>query len=491
MIIKNILHNKFYVLIIFLTCTFFIYFNTFYVGLLSDDYGYFIGVANDGWNSLLNNFNDPFFLPLSHFIQLIIYKIFGQNLYVFHGVQIFFHVLIGWQLYLILKEINDQKIIFAFLTGLIFLILPYQTETIIWLASKGYVFCLFFTCLSIKYYLKGHYNSSYLFIILAIFCKEMGYIIPILLFIIELYRGQFSLFKKKIIPFSLILTSCITIRFIVLNSLIGGYGGATHLNFNLITVIKTIFAYLIKYATFYRYSNSILIAILVFTALIIISIPYIKTLNNKKSINKIILILALFITSILPVINLEITSLFSIQSDRYGYFSTVIFAIFLSYIICCWKTPKILMLSILTITVFSTLTYLDTKKWVAASEICNQYLNELIKQDLENKNVILVNIPDNYKGVYVLRHGIDEFLELNNIKGKISVINYQSFSSLNSGIEIYNSKLKNISCNVIKTDSLILNQFLLSPWEYDSILYYNSNSFQPLNSEKNYFWESI
>ena len=126
MIIKNILHNKFYVLIIFLTCTFFIYFNTFYVGLLSDDYGYFVGVTNDGWNSLLNNFNDPFFLPLSHFIQLIIYKIFGQNLYVFHGVQIFFHVLIGWQLYLILKEINDQKIIFAFLTGLIFLILPYH-----------------------------------------------------------------------------------------------------------------------------------------------------------------------------------------------------------------------------------------------------------------------------------------------------------------------------------------------------------------------------
>ena len=80
MIIKNILHNKFYVLIIFLTCTFIIYFNTFYVGLLSDDYGYFVGVTNDGWNSLLNNFNDRGSLEIENFIEFkkLINQIFAN-----------------------------------------------------------------------------------------------------------------------------------------------------------------------------------------------------------------------------------------------------------------------------------------------------------------------------------------------------------------------------------------------------------------------------
>jgi hypothetical protein len=208
----SLFHNKYFVLVIFFLCTFFIYFNAFSVGLLSDDFGYFLGVNKDGWHSIENNFNDHFFLPLSHIFQLLIFKLFGENLYVFHAVQLFFHVLIGWQLYLIFREINHtKKILFAFLTGLFFLILPYQTETIIWLASKGYVFCLFFTCLSIRYYLKGMDYLSYLFIITAVFCKEMGYIIPIILFLIEYHRNKLPSFKKKLIPLAVVIIVCICV----------------------------------------------------------------------------------------------------------------------------------------------------------------------------------------------------------------------------------------------------------------------------------------
>ena len=416
----NLFHNKYFVLLIFCLCTFLIYFNAFSVGLLSDDFGYFLGVNKDGWHSITNNFNDPFFLPLSHIFQLFIFKLFGENLYVFHAVQLFFHVLIGWQLYLIFKEINHtHKILFAFLIGLFFLILPYQTETIIWLASKGYVFCLFFTCLSIRYYLKEMSYLSYLFIIIAVFCKEMGYIIPIVLFLIEYHRNKLPSFKKKLIPLAVVIILCISFRIFVLNSLIGGYGETTHLNFNLLTITKVIGAYFIKYSTFYRYSNSMLISSLVFVTFIFLSIPALKDLNNKKSLKKLIFIIALFITSILPIINLEITSLYSIQSDRYGYFSTVVFAIILSYIICCWKNYKFMLITTLLILTFSTLTFLDTKKWNIASQICDEYLNELIKQNIENKNILLLNVPDNYKGVYVLRHGIPDFLSMKKIASHI------------------------------------------------------------------------
>jgi hypothetical protein len=217
----------------------------------------------------------------------------------------------------------------------------------------------------------------------------------------------------------------------ILNSVIGGYGETTHLNFNLLTITKAIGAYFIKYSTFYRYSNSILISSLVFVTFIFLSIPILKDLYNKRSLKNLFFIIALFITSLLPIINLEVTSLYSIQSDRYGYFSTVVFAIILSHIICCWKNYKLLIISTLLISTFSTLTYLDTKKWTIASQICDNYLNELIKQNIENKNVLLLNAPDNYKGIYVLRNGISNFLALKKINTHVDVHVYQNIYSKN------------------------------------------------------------
>ena len=72
--IDQIIRNKYYVFVIFSILSILTYFKCFSVGLLSDDYGYFAGVSNDGWSSIGKNFNDPFFLPLSHIIQLNLLK---------------------------------------------------------------------------------------------------------------------------------------------------------------------------------------------------------------------------------------------------------------------------------------------------------------------------------------------------------------------------------------------------------------------------------
>jgi hypothetical protein len=311
----------------------------------------------------------------------------------------------------------------------------------------------------------------------------MGYVIPIIIFLIDFKQNQIPLFKKKLIPISIIIIICLSLRIFILDSLIGGYGENIHLNVNLNTVLKSIVAYFIKYFTFYRFSNSIFISLLVLTSIGLISIPLLKNLYIEKNFKKLFFITALFITTILPVINLEITSFHSIQSDRYGYFNTVVFAIILSQIICSWNKSKIIILSTVIISLFSILTFYDTKKWVVASEICNQYLKELITHEIENKNILILNIPDNYKGAYVLRNGINEYLNLNNINGNISLINYQSFNSQISGIKLNGSELLNVESDLIKTDSIVLKALLLDSIKYDFILYYQDKSFKKLNPE--------
>ena len=166
----------------------------------------------------------------------------------------------------------------------------------------------------------------YLFLVLAIFSKEMGYIVPLIIVILDWYQFRVYRIKSKAIPIGLIVIATLGIRFLVLGSLIGGYGNAIHLNTNLLTLFKVPCVYLLKYITFFRYSQSTILSLLVICLLIGISTPYVKQLIKIKSKRPVVFIFLLFIATLLPVINLETTSLFAIQSDRYGYFNAVVFA---------------------------------------------------------------------------------------------------------------------------------------------------------------------
>ena len=464
--LNTILENKYFTLIVFSLFSFFIYFKTFSVGLLSDDYTFFFQVQENGWKSILNNFNDDFFLPLTHVFQVFIYALFGPNLYAYHAIQLLIHIIIGWQIYLLLKRFTVSKnLTTPFLSGLIFLILPYQTESVIWLSSIGYVICLLFTILSIRYYLKNSYLLFYLFLVFSIFSKEMGYVIPIAIILIDWHQHNFKRLKTKLIPIVLIVIGCLMVRFVSLGTIIGGYGDNVHLNTRPLTILKAPVAYALKYFTFYRYSESIIVSILVITILLGISIPYIKNANNKKIKRNILFVSLLFIATIIPVINLEISSLFSIQSDRYGYFSTIVFSISLSYLISYWERKHALRISFLLIISFSFLTIKDTMKWRDASLICNQYLNELSGLDIDKSNVLLINTPDNYHGVYVLRNGISDFLAMKKITAHIDVLNYQNITSKNWGKEIEND-----------TNMLNITQFENSK-KYDQILLFRNGKF--------------
>ena len=104
---------------------------------------------------------------------------------------------------------------------------------------------------------------------------------------------------------------------------------------------------------------------------------------------------------------------------------------------------------------------------MTASAICSEYLDELSKQDIDNKKVLLINTPDNYKGVYVLRNGIDEFLELRKLSTTINILYLQKTSSAEWGLQI-------------KKESTIKGLKLLKN-KYDHILLFNKGHFNEVN----------
>ncbi len=107
----------------------------FSIGFLSDDYGFLWQAKEFGWRAFEHNFNDPFYIPFSHVIAMSLYSLVGDNALIFHVLQLLIHVLIGWQLYLFLKEyLNTSNGVakIAFLSGvLLFLIFPLSNRSCI------------------------------------------------------------------------------------------------------------------------------------------------------------------------------------------------------------------------------------------------------------------------------------------------------------------------------------------------------------------------
>ena len=99
----------------------------------------------------------------------------------------------------------------------------------------------------------------------------MGYIVPLTIVILDWYQFRVYRIKSKAIPIGLIVIATLGIRFLVLGSLIGGYGNAIHLNTNLLTLVKVPCVYLLKYITFFRYSLSTILSLIVSLFMFVVS----------------------------------------------------------------------------------------------------------------------------------------------------------------------------------------------------------------------------
>lgn len=492
--LNTLISNNYFILFCFTIIGLIAYFNCVYVGLLSDDFGFFFNAKEKGWDLILENFNDPFFLPLTHLFQLVVFKVFGENFVAFHLLQLIIHIAVSWQIFLLVKvQKNSLSVFFPILCGLFFLILPYHTESVVWLSAISYPICMFFALLSIRCYINSRYILFYLLLTLSILCKEMGYIIPFVVIALDWYNYNFKRIRKTLLPITLLVIGNIITRYFVLDSFVGGYGIDRHLSFDLFLILKSIGVYILKYITFFRFSNSPYIAICVVISLAVLTIPFLRNHSLNKFKRSFTLILLLFLITLLPVITLETSSFHSIESDRYGYFNTLIFCISISFFISHWKSQYVPFLSIILATIFCSLTIQDTYKWKKASFICSSYLNKLSAICVNTQSVLLINTPDNFKGVYVLRNGVEDFLKNKGVNVKSKVLEFQKFNSINGGSKIVNGNLVNHNTEKIDYENSSTNRNLILSMNqarfvtFDKLLIYCNSNFKEVNyNQKNH-----
>ncbi len=452
------------------------------IGFLSDDLTFLKHYQSEGWAMVSSNFYDAFFIPLTHFIQIMLLDLFNQNAFLIHITQIILHFYIAVLIYRIAFENLNFKHYSAILSSIFFILIPYQSEAIFWFSSIGYQYCLMLTLLSIRSYFKNQLLSYCLFFILSIHSKEIGYTIPLFIFGLSYFTKQknknlFLFYSFLIVILSLIL------RFLVLGKLVGGYGEITHLNFELTSLLKVLGGYFIKFFSFSRYATSS--GFLFLQCVIIISIltPIILHQIKNQEFKKMGLWLFIFCVCILPVINLEITSINMIQSDRYGYFASVPIVLFFGSAVSFLKNKMKMVITALSISMFFFMTILNNQKWIGASLIAENYLLELSNVLSNEKKVFLINVPDNFQGVYVLRNGVKDYLSIKNIETEIYIWKFQTFYQQDGGIQFQHNTLKEHNADTYFEKSTSNLSNVIS--NCDLILYYNNFRFNKMDKFTN------
>ncbi|MDG2227170.1 MAG: hypothetical protein P8L20_05505 [Flavobacteriales bacterium] len=491
----QIFEKKFAVLIVFSLICSILYIEAFSIGFLSDDYGFLWKAKEFGWSAFEHNFNDPFYIPFSHVIAMSLYSLVGDNALIFHVLQLLIHALIGWQLYLFLKEyLNTSNGVakIAFISGLLFLIFPYQTEAVLWLSSKSYGYSLFFGLLCIRQFFKyydskknAHLFLCSIFLICSITTKEFGYLLPVIIALLLWNKGKLSFKPIPIFIFFIIIISSVAIRWIVLSDLIGGYGTVVHINLSVIA--WHYLAYIVKFFTHIRYSDDSMIFFYCMSVLTVVSFgPLLFSMIKERQLRKNGLVtVCLFILSLLPVISLEISSLNSIESDRYSYWASII--VCTSLVVAINKLPKKQsnILSILWSIIFIGLTYVTSQNWEKANQVKENYLNNL--ERLSENNLLLINTPDNFNGAYILRNGVNDYLKFKETGKTATQIDFQTFTNVNGGITFLenngfkgnkgasfyykNPKLKTLK--KIEKDALPFNM-------YDAVYYFSDGKFSKI-----------
>jgi len=146
---------------------------------------------------LLSNYWRPVLLLL----YSIEWHIWGDWAAGFHLISILIHLLSGVTLYWLLKDITKRRLL-SWLTALVFLIHPLQTEAVTYVAGLADPLSAWLMLLSLLWYWRHFmvdklsvgqgkgYWLSLAFFILAVMTKDKAIVLPALLVVVELYNWQ-------------------------------------------------------------------------------------------------------------------------------------------------------------------------------------------------------------------------------------------------------------------------------------------------------------
>ena len=466
------------ILFYFIIITLCLYYPTIDSGFTTDVTGGIERLSTRPLKDILISFGFPALNQLSVALFYIQYQLFGINGFGWYLVYGGLHSFNAFLLYLIFKELFAKYTlksgeIIALSGALLFLISPYQSEVLVWKACQNYLLSvcfIFSSLLNLVWFLssgqKKYLWSIHLFFLLALFTFEYGMILPFLILILLLFsfliqestNNIYQQVRVLILPQILALGGYFMLMKILFGTWIGHYGATVHLNFPIKIMLANALKYLVKYLFFVRFyahptktavfnfiDNNIFLLIGLLLILIL-GLLFFNRRKKKASIVFLLLCSALFFTALLPVLNLYFYYLQYLINDRHAYLASAF--LYMGIALLCFQLPKyigpVFLIAYISISAFSLVQL--NGHWQDSTNIYNGLMDNFSWYDAPQ--VVLLNVPDNYKGIYLYRiiqkqekdrSGFEdalEYISAKNFEGQMLEITQYNMETATDGVSV-------------------------------------------------------
>ncbi len=369
-----------------------------------------------------------------HFINYTIFKLVGVSHFAWYFIFALFHGVNGFLLYLVserwFKRWDLEISLGGIFIALLFILSPYQVETLTWKACFHYIMSVGMCLTAFLYLIRYLENTNrrdllicHALFFCTLFVLEINLATPFifLLFILtDHYRNPEGNLQKKIIHVFLVQLVFVILYFLLnkltLGAWVGHYGEEKHLNYSLDLIFGNGLKHFAKHLFLLHYfpfeikefaynllgNPKIYIpSILVLIGIVGYVIKHFKSLSGYLQISS--TSLTMFFMGIFPIVNLYFMYVIQHENDRYSYFAMPFFCIAIVSLISMLKfVPRYTTLGIyLLINTVILSAMITNAKY--AGDGCKAMLENFPCERAEGKRVYFLAIPDNFNGMYMYR----------------------------------------------------------------------------------------
>lgn len=419
-----------YVYLVYIAINFIIYYPVLDNAFISDDYDslYRIHVEK---TILIKEFFRPM-IDLSFYLNFLVSKLNPWSYYLLNIIIHISNVILVYQLVLnygryIKKDIQTL----AFFSGFLFMIYPFHNEGIIWLTGRLASIACMFGLLSINAILLPvnrilKISLAVAFYFLGLLAYESILFLPFIVIVFCRTRSKALKSVLREIGLALIIMAAyLVVRWTLSGTIYGTYGERMYnwsIKSNIVKLLKVFGRAVLPPAE----NASLLTALFVGMILLLTTAFWLTTRSSgyMQSFKG-----DLFKSGLAFIIAMAIPVFFGIstrttEGDRLLYFPSVFLAIFIANWLFLLK-KRIFRNFVLSAIALYFLFFLfsNNRRWEKASHASDSIISEV--KNNNNKEIVIINLPDELEGAFVFRNGFYKALLLNGIDtGRVVVNNY-------------------------------------------------------------------
>jgi hypothetical protein len=363
------------------------------------------------------------------------HQVWGLNPTGYHLTNILFHGLSAYALFLISRHyfrklLSAEPTLVSCFVACVFVALPCHSESVSWIAGRTDVIAIALGLTATAFFLFLFEDRSPLWGLLsavllaaALFTKESVIILPLIWCGIVL---QAWWLRKDYPPVASLITLLVSfillggyffLRREIFGNFTGAQGAALHHLLSKLPITSADHLYRFIVHTFlptlpfrlYTMSQQPLAFWATGFAAGIVASVFIVHRRWFRAVNWsfVILLGVCYLVSVLPVLTMEL-NLFESQGERVLYLPSTFACLLLVYFAAtCIPQARYQSFALLILIVFESISLQwVNQRWITASQLSEQIASEVSKTD--PASTLVLNVPDNFRGAYVFRNGLDE-----------------------------------------------------------------------------------